>query len=382
MVDNAEVIVGAKRHLAMLGTHPAERVLWPSPFDTMPDKLASYRGRNICVLATGDPTCHGVGSVLAEKLGAQALEIVPAPSAFSLARARLGWAEASTETLSLHGKPLAQLHRFVQPEAKLMVLSADAQTPNAIAQLLCGRGYEDSRLVVFSHLGGELESVVEATAGDWAPHADVANLNTVAIQCRAGADAPLLPRTPGLADEFFEHDGQLTKREVRAATLSALAPIPGQLLWDIGAGCGSVSIEWMRTHPTCRAIAIESDTRRIELIERNACALGTPGLEIVLGRAPSALTDLPRADAIFVGGGITEPDLFNHCWQSLKPGGRLVANVVSIEGERILGDWQEKTDGQLTRLAISRSDSLGQFRGWRPLMSVTQFSTTKQQTKA
>ena len=377
VVDQARVVVGGQRHLDLLGPGERERIPWPRPFNTLTETLDRLRGRTVCVLATGDPTCYGVGSILAGRFGPDAVRIIPAPSAFSLARARLGWAAQQVQALSLHGRPVELVQPFIQPGVKLLALSASADTPGEVARLLCERGYGRSRLAVLSHLGGEAERMHRTTAESYRRGDETADLNTLAIECVAEPGAPLAPRTPGLPDELYEHDGQLTKREVRAFTLAALGPVPGQLLWDIGAGCGSIGIEWMRTHPECRAIAIEPDARRIELIASNAAALGTPGLEVVKGRAVPALEGLSAPDAIFVGGGITEPGLLDHCWAALEPGGRLVANVVSIEGESVLDDWQRSHGGSLTRIAITRCEPLGRFRGWRPLMPVTQLAATR-----
>ena len=377
VVEQARVVVGGQRHLALLGPGERERIPWPRPFSSLTETLDRLRDRAICVLATGDPTCHGVGSILAERFGPDAVRIIPAPSAFSLARARLGWAAQRVQTLSLHGRPVELVQPFIQPGVRLLALSSNASTPAEVARLLCERGYGRSRLTVLSHLGGEAERVHRTTADSCCPGDEVADLNTLAIECVAGPHAPLAPRTPGLPDALYEHDGQLTKREVRAVALAALAPVPGQLLWDIGAGCGSIGIEWMRTHPECRAIAIEPDPRRIELLAANATALGTPGLEVVKGRAVPALEGLGAPDAIFVGGGITEPGLLDRCWAALEPGGRLVANVVSVEGESVLEDWHRIHGGSLTRIAITRCEPLGRFRGWRPLMPVTQLAATR-----
>ena len=377
VVAQAQVVVGGQRHLDLLGPGERERIPWPRPFNALTETLDRLRGRAVCVLATGDPTCYGVGSILVERFGPDAVRIIPAPSAFSLARARLGWAAQRVESLSLHGRPVELVQPFIQPGVRLLALSANADTPGEVARALCERGYGRSRLTVLSHLGGEAERVHRTTAESYRRGDEVADLNTLAIECVAEPDAPLAPRIPGLPDALYEHDGQLTKREVRAFTLAALAPVPGQLLWDVGAGCGSIGIEWMRTHPRCHAIAIEPDARRIELIAANAAALGTPGLEVVKGRAVPALEGLSAPDAVFVGGGITEPGLLDHCWAALAPGGRLVANVVSVEGESVLDDWQRSHGGSLTRIAIARCEPLGRFRGWRPLMPVTQLAATR-----
>ena len=379
VVEQARVVVGGQRHLDLLGPGEQERIPWPKPFGTLNETLERLgrRDQAVCVLATGDPTCYGVGSILAERFGTDEVRIIPAPSAFSLACARLGWAAQGVQTVSLHGRPLALLHPFIQPGVRLLALSSDAGTPGEVARMLRGRGYGRSRLTVLSHLGGAKERLHAATADSYRASDAVADLNTLAIECVADPDAVLVPRTPGLADELFEHDGQLTKREVRAITLAALGPVPGQLLWDIGAGCGSIGIEWMRAHPDCRAIAIEPDARRIELIAANGAALGTPGIEVVKGRAVAALEGLSAPDAVFVGGGITESGLLEHCWSALEPGGRLVANVVSVEGEAVLDAWQRTRGGSLTRIAVTRCEPLGRFRGWRPMTPVTQLAATR-----
>ena len=380
VVEQARVVVGGRRHLDLLGPGERERIPWPRPFSALGETLERLRGRAVCVLATGDPTCYGVGSVLVDRFGLDAVRIVPAPSAFSLACARLGWAAQGVQTLSLHGRPLELLHPFIQPRVRLLALSANADTPGKVARMLRERGYGGSRLTVLSHLGGEKERVHTATAGAYAAHEApeaVADLNTLAVECVANPDAPLIPRVPGLADELYEHDGQLTKREVRAMTLAALGPVPGQLLWDVGAGCGSIGIEWMRTHPDCRAVAVEPDAGRVAMIAANAAALGTLGLEVVRGRAVAALEGLASPDAVFVGGGITEPGLLDRCWSALAAGGRLVANVVSVEGEAVIDRWHRSHGGSLIRIAITRCEPLGRFRGWRPLMPVTQLAATK-----
>ena len=380
VVEQARVLVGGRRHLDRAGSGRSgerKRIPWPTPFGRLTETLDRLRGQSVCVLATGDPTCYGVGSILAEQFGLDAVRIIPAPSAFSLARARLGWAAQRVESLSLHGKPLALLHPFIQPGARLLVLSSNAGTPGEVARVLRARGYGRSWLTVLSHLGGEKERMHAAIADSYQANDTVADLNTLAIECRADPHAPLVPRAPGLADDLYEHDGQLTKREVRAMTLAALGPVPGQLLWDIGAGCGSIGIEWMRTHPECLAIAIEPDAHRLELLAANSAALGTPGLDVVKGRAVAALEGLRPPDAIFVGGGVSQPGLLDHCWAALEPGGRLVANAISVEGEAVLGEWQRSCGGSLTRIAVARCEELGRFRGWRPLMPVTQLAAIK-----
>jgi len=376
LFDNAEVLIGGARHLDMVPDDGRERLTWPSPLSAIVEEIVRRRGRRVCVLATGDPMHYGIGVTLAKAVAMDEMVIVPAPSAFSLACARLGWILSEVETLTLHGRPLALLHPAIQPGARLLLLSNDAATPDQVAELLRARGYGPSRMAVLEHMGGAKERRLDATAEAWQP-GRVADFNTIAVDCFPGPDAALLPRSPGLPDEAFRHDGQMTKREVRAVTLSALQPVPGQLLWDLGAGSGSVAIEWMRSHPRCRAVAIERHAERIALIAGNAAALGTPGLEIVEGEAPGALDGLEAPDAAFIGGGLRADGNVETCWDRLKPGGRLVANAVTVEGEQALARWHAELGGELTRIAVSRAGAIGSVTGWRPFMPVTQLSAVK-----
>ncbi len=376
LYDQAEVLIGSERIFAMVPEDGRERLSWPSPLGASVDKIVARRGQRVCVLATGDPLHYGIGVKLASRVPIEEMTIVPALSAYSLACARLGWNRAEVETLSLHGRPLEPLHPAVQPGAKLLLLGTGAETPAKVAELLRGRGYGPSRIAVFEHMGGPREHRHEGRAEDWDVR-EVAEFNTLAIDCVAGPDAALLPRNPGLPDAAFRHDGQMTKREVRAITLAALAPVPGQLLWDVGAGAGSVAIEWLRGDPRCRAVAIERDRDRIVLIAGNAAALGVPGLEIVEGEAPAALEGLESPDAVFLGGGVRTPEVFETAWAALKPGGRLVANAVTIEGAAALTRWYGKHDGELVSIAISRAGPVGGVSALRPMMPVTQLRLVK-----
>ncbi len=376
LVDNAEVRVGGARHLAMVPEDGRARLTWTSPLELLIEEIARRRGQRLCVLATGDPMAYGIGVTLARRIPKEEITILPGLSAFSLAAARLGWSLAEVDQLTLHGRPLELLHPFVQPGARLLILSEDGRTPDRVAGLLRERGYGESKLTVLEHMAGPKEQVVEGIAADWGAR-ETADLNTLAIDCVAGPEAPLLPRTPGLPDEVFRNDGQLTKREVRAATLAALAPVAGQRLWDVGAGCGSIAIEWMRAAPGAQAIAVERNAGRVALIAANAAALGAPKLEIVTGEAPAALADLAPPEAVFIGGGATTEGIFEACWRALAPGGRLVANAVTLEGEQALVSWRGQAGGALTRLAVSRAEPVGPFTGWRPLMPVTQLAVVK-----
>jgi precorrin-6Y C5,15-methyltransferase (decarboxylating) len=318
----------------------------------------------------------GAGAALCRHFPRAEIAILPHPGAFSLAASRLGWPLADCLTLSLHGRPLDALRLHLAEDRRLLILSEDAATPGAIASLLTAAGWGPSRLTVLEHLGGAHEAARSETAAAWGK-GRVADLNTVALECHAAPGVRGLSRRAGLPDDAFAHDGQLTKREIRAATLAALAPLPGEHLWDVGAGCGSIAIEWLRADDRLSATAIERDAARAAVIARNAAALGVPGLAVVHGTAPAALGGLAPPDAIFVGGGVADPALLPCLWQALKPGGRLVANVISTDGERARYDWQAQHGGALGRLAVSRAETLGAHLGWRALAPVTQLACAK-----
>jgi precorrin-6Y C5,15-methyltransferase (decarboxylating) len=380
LVLTAQTLVGGARHLAMVPGGEAERLLWRQPLaDTLAD-IAARRGTRLAVLASGDPLWYGVGVVLARHFRREEMTIVPAPSAFSLAAARLGWALAECTVLSLHGRPLDSLRLHLAPTRRCLLLSEDGATPRRVAGLLAATGWGPSRMSVFAHLGGAREAVQHGTAQDWGERQS-ADLNTIALECEMAPGTRALSRLAGLPDDAFEHDGQLTKREVRAVTLARLAPLPGETLWDIGAGSGSIAIEWLRANERGAALTVEQDPARAAVIARNALALGVPGLQVIAAAAPQALAEIPPAlappDAIFIGGGIGDPGLLPALWAALRSGGRLVANVVSTGGERAILAWQATHGGDLTRIAVSRSEPLGGHHAWRPLLSVTQLAATK-----
>ncbi len=375
LVDSAEVVVGGERHLAMIpADHPAKRLRWGKPFAESYAALESEAGRRVTVLTTGDPMYYGAGAVLSRRMKDAIAAVVPAPGAFSLAAAAMRWPLQDVTCLSLHGRPAELLYLHLYPGARLLLLSNDGDTPARVAGMLTARGYGESRLTALAHLGGPRETRCEGLAREWGD-GPVAALNTLAVECVAGPGAKAWSRLAGLPDDAFEHDGQLTKREVRAATLAALAPLPRQLLWDVGAGCGSVGIEWMRAGG--RAVAIESNPDRAAMAARNAAALGVPGLKIVVGDAPAALDGLEKPDAVFIGGGIVTPGLFDACWDALPGQGKLVANTVTVEGESMLSALREAHAGDLVRLAVSRLSPVGRLHGWRPLMPVTQWRAAK-----
>jgi precorrin-6B C5,15-methyltransferase / cobalt-precorrin-6B C5,C15-methyltransferase len=373
-VEGAGVIVGGSRQLALLpAAVGGRRVPLPSPLlPGLPDLIAAESAIGLVVLASGDPMFYGIGSTLVRLLGAGRVRVLPHPSSVSLAAARLGWPLDDTDVVSLVGRPGELLHPLLQPGRRVLVLVAERSAAAEVRALLDARGFGASPVTVLADLGGPGEAVAPA---DGQPHSRLAIL---AIECRPDSAVASLPRVPGLPDEAFEHDGQLTKREIRAVALAALAPVPGQLLWDVGAGAGSVGIEWMRVHPASRAIAIEPHADRRMRIARNAAGLGVPGLTIVPGAAPAALAGLPAPDAVFIGGGVTVDGVVAACWAALAAGGRLVANAVTLEGESVLADWRRRRGGTLIRIGLERAGPLGSFTTWRPALPVVQWSIVKE----
>jgi len=374
IVVDADVVLGGARHLGLLpdvdGQH---REAWPSPLrDGLPALLERHAGRAVVALATGDPLLSGIGSTLVEVLGADGVRIEPALSSVALARARMGWADETTATVSVVGRDLHRVLRELAPGRRLLVLSSDERTPADLAALLTMSGYGDSALTALSDLGAEHEARVDGAAATWS--AEVAPLNVVAAEL---AGPVVGSWTAGLPDDAYDHDGQLTKRDLRASALARLAPQPGQLLWDVGAGAGSVGIEWLRAHPTCRAVAVERDPDRVARIIGNATRLGVPGLQVVTGVAPDCLADLPRPDAVFVGGGATSPGLLDRCLAALAPGGRLVAHGVTLETEALLVQMHAEHGGELTRISVEHVEPIGSFSGWTPARAVTQWAWTE-----
>jgi precorrin-6B C5,15-methyltransferase / cobalt-precorrin-6B C5,C15-methyltransferase len=375
-IDSAKTLFGSRRHLALVPDRDQERIAWPSPFAQAFDLLLARRGTPVCVLASGDPMWFGIGASLARHVPPEECTVYPAPSSFSLAAARLGWPIQDVVPLTVHGRPLEALHPHIQPQARLLILSENGRSPAAIARLLSERGFGASRLSVFEHLGGPTERRIDGTAQDW-PEERTADLSLVAVHCLAGGGSARFSTLAGLPDDAYIHDGQLTKRSARAVTLAHLAPSPGELLWDIGAGCGSIGIEWMRCHPSCRTIAVEADAVRCGLIAENSRRLGVPGLRRIEGRAPAAVFGLEMPDAIFIGGGLSDPGVMEHCWEALPVGGRLVANAVTLQGEALLTEWRRRTGGELMRISVARAEPLGRFEGWRAAMPVTLLAAAK-----
>lgn len=376
LVAGAPVLLGGRRHLALVPPVRGQvRDVWPVPLRAgLPGLLDRHADAPVVALASGDPLLSGIAGTLVELLGAEAVDVLPAVSSVALARARLGWAAESAEVITLVGRDEALLVRQLAPGRRLLVLSSDESTPGRVATLLTRHGYAASAMTVLGDLGSPDESRVEGTAGAWS--ARVSRLHVLALEL----SGPVVGSwTAGLPDSAYEHDGQLTRRDLRASALARLAPQPGQLLWDVGAGAGSVGIEWMRAHPACRAVAIEADPVRAARITRNAVALGVPGLDVVVGRAPAALAGLPAPDAVFVGGGATSPGLLDECLGALAVGGRLVVHGVTLETEALLAAAYGRHGGELTRISVEAAESLGSFTGWTPSRAVTQWAVTKEQ---
>ena len=377
LIADAEIVFGGKRHLELAGPLIRGAVRpWPSPFDQALSEVVELRGRLVCVLASGDPFCYGVGSLLARHVDPGETLAVPGLSSFSLAAARLGWPLPEVTLLSLHGRPLDLIRPHLHPGARILVLTPDGAGPRALAKLLADGGFGGSRLTVLEALGGPRERIRATRAADFSL-ADVNALNVVALEVDAAPGARIVARAPGLPDSLFEHDGQITKREIRAVTLSSLSPRRNELLWDIGAGSGSVAIEWLLADPSLRAVAIETKADRAARVRRNAAAFGVPGLEVIEGAAPEALTGLPPPHAIFIGGGAGEPGLLDAVIAALSPGGRLVVNAVTLGTEAILIARHAALGGDLSRIALSRAEPVGGKTGWRPAMPVTQWVWTK-----
>ena len=376
LIDNAEVLVGGERHLGKVGGTAAEKVAWGKDFDHGVSAIRAHEGKRVVVLASGDPMHFGVGATLSRRFGIEAMETIPSPSAFSLAAARLGWSLPDVSCLTVHGRKLEAVNLHLRDQARLLILSWDGTTPAKLAALLSAKGYGASRLHVLEHMGGDDEGHLQAIASEWAQER-TADLNSIGVELSGGDDAAQWSRAAGLPEDAFRHDNMITKREVRAVTIAALAPLPGELLWDVGAGSGTVAIEWLRLEPSAKAVAMERSADRAENARHNADELGVPRLEVIEGEAPDLFTALEDApDAIFVGGGVSG-ELLSACWQQLKDGGRMVSNAVTLEGQQALAAFRDQHGGSLTKISISRDGAVGPRSGLRPLMDVWQLRTEK-----
>lgn len=370
VIEHADIIIGGNRHHTLLPDLKAERLSWPSPFDAMIDTIKAQKSRRAVVLVTGDPLWYSVGARILKSIPASEITFHPQLSAFQLATARMGWSLADVETLTVHGRPVEQVIPFFANGARLVILTQNEETPAQIARLLCEHGFGESQITVLAAMGGTRETRISGIAKNW--DEEVPTFHTLCVQCVQERGVRVLPSTPGLPDEAFESDGRMTKREVRAITLSALVPQRGAMLWDIGCGCGSVAVEWLRAVRDAEAIGIEPRSDRRKLTMTNAKRLGVPRLRLVEGTAPDALAGLPAPDAVFIGGGLSM-DTVAACLAALKPGGRLVVNAVTTESESMLISLHAQYSGTLRRISISRVGPMGSFHAWRPLMPVTQW---------
>lgn len=371
-LDGAEVVTGAARHIALLPALSGEVRPWPVPFDAGIVPLLALRGRRVVMLASGDPFWFGAGSVLARHLAAGEWTAHPAPSTFSLAAARLGWPLEDVTCLGLHAAPLARLRPHLAPGRRAIVLLRDGKAVAGLARWLCEMGFGASTLALLEALGGPRERIRQATA-DTLAFTDIAH--PVAVGIRVAGEGAVMPRTSGLPDDLFAHDGQISKRPMRALILSALAPRPGETLWDIGTGSGSVAIEWLLAHPAMQATAFEADAMRAARARENAAALGVDRLQVVEGRAPDVLTGHAVPDAVFIGGGLSEA-LLETLWAMLPTGTRLVANAVTLESEALLAQWHARKGGSLLRIDLAQAAPLGSKRGWQASYPVVQWSVT------
>lgn len=375
IIRSADMLLGSSRHFDLIPQFlDQQRLPWPTPLrGGLPSLLNELAGRRVVALASGDPLVAGIGITLVDLLGVDAVRIYPAVSSVALARARMGWPEETTQLVRLRGGDLDVVRRYLFPGERLIILSRDAASPDEVAQLLVDVGCRDSVITVLGELGSECESRIDVAARDWAGKAPA--LNVICVACAGvGRNASL---APGLPDEMFDHDGQLTKRDLRASALARLMPRPGELLWDVGAGAGSIAIEWLRSDPSCRAVAIERNLDRVKRIRGNAEALGVPGLEVLHAQAPTVLTSLAQPDAVFVGGGVVAETL-EQSWAALRPGGRLVVHAVTQETEMIIVDSWRRCGGELTRHSVEHLEPIGRYHGWRPARPVVQWSVIKE----
>ncbi len=377
LLAQAVFVVGGRRHLTLAGPLKAETLAWPSPIENALDMIDAHRGRPVCVLASGDPFFFGVGAMLMRRFRPDEMMSIPAPSAFALAASRLGWSEQDCALLSLHGRPLEAIIPHLSDGARILSLSWDGSTPGKLAALLASRGMGRSKLTMCEAMGGGNERIRTAAAQGFALD-NIAALNTIALEVVADRNTRVLPRAAGLPDDWFEHDGQITKREIRAITLSQLAPRSGELMWDVGAGSGSVAIEWMLADPANNAVAIERRPERAERIARNALSLGAPGLSVVTGDAPHAFSELPAPNAIFIGGGARAPGMIERAHERLVSGGRLVVNAVTVETQAVAVGWRARFGGELAQIAVAHAEPVGRYSGWRAAMPIVQWQLVKQ----
>jgi len=370
-VQNATFIFGGERHLAMLGSNiSATRQSWTQPLSDSLRKLIELRGQNVVVLASGDPMFYGIGSTLIEHIALDEMDMIPHPSCFSYACARLGWSMQDVVCRSVHARPLEMITRDIVDAAKMLILAHDGNSPANLAKLFIALGFGNSCFYILEHLGGSREKIIRLLATEIGERA-FADLSVIAIECHGDGSEIRQVTNTVLPDNAFEHDGQLTRQDIRAIIMTHLAPKYNEILWDVGAGCGSISIEWLRLGRDSRAIAIEKNAQRCDFIRRNAAALEVDGLQLIEAQAPQSLNSLEAPHAIFIGGGFANPDIGEHCWQNLRPGGRLVATAVTVETEAAFQIFSAKTKARLIRIDMSEVVPLGRYHTWQPSLPIT-----------
>jgi precorrin-6B C5,15-methyltransferase / cobalt-precorrin-6B C5,C15-methyltransferase len=374
LVQQAQLVLGGRRLLDLLPPFPGQgRVSWPSnPREALPRLVRGHEDRRVVVVASGDPLLYGVGSTLIELFGVESVRVHPALSSVSLAAARMGWPGGSYDVVRIRTREADEVRRYLAPGRRLVILSRDGSTPDVVGALLGEAGFGPSPVSVLADLGSASEARWDGT---WPT--ELPALHVLCVTCRPDRLSSAWSITPGLTDDAFDHDGQLTKRDVRASALAHLRPVPGQLLWDVGAGAGSIGIEWARAHPGCRTVAVERDLARAKRIRLNATRLGVGDLEVVEGEAPGVLRGLPTPDAVFVGGGASV-EMIDFSWIALAPGGRLVAHAVTLQTERVLVDAWHHLGGQLTRISVESMQPIGNYDGWQPARPVVQWAMQKQ----
>lgn len=379
VLESSDIIIGGKRHHNLTKGFNAKRIQWPTPFSTMVGKLGEFKTKMVAILVTGDPLWYSAGALLAKEWPHEEIKFYPQLSAFQLACARMGWSIPDVDKLTVHGRPVEQIIPWFSPNNKLVILTADAQSPASIANLLVEKGYGLSKITVLGEMGGPNESLIKGQADTWdqtESNYQIPEFHTLCVECLPSGIGVLLPTPPGLPDSAFISDGNFTKREVRSLTVSSLNPGKNKILWDLGCGSGSIGVEWLLLSFNGKAFGVENKNLRCEMAQKNALKLGTPRFSIICGQSLDITNTLPDPDSVFIGGGLSL-ELVEEVLNRLKPYGCLVANSVTLESEALLSDLQKKFGGDLTKIAISRSKTIGKLTTWHQLLPVTQWRLQK-----